>query len=590
MGAVYAAAHVETNRHVALKFMHASFASSANLRKRIRREAVASARVQHPHVIDVYDVLDHGGSIVLVMELLRGEPLSKFFERHRGLTPACLLGIMLPIMRGLRAVHEAQIVHRDLKPDNIFLAQHRDQTLPTPKLLDFGVSKFIENACDTVLTQTGAMVGTPLYMSFEQLSGEKDIDFRTDLYACCAILYEGLAGRPPFVADSLSALAIQMATTTPPDLEELCGPLPDGLAAVIQKGLAKRREDRFQSATELILAVTPYADELQLPGLSSTAPNAQPIGVISVRDAGNASSVDIWNQRSVPPIDVQARLSGASHSSTSLSGHRSTTLWRNRWLGLGALLAVLLVPVALALLTRDSTDTLGQPTATSRQTTTGAKPGSEETSPLAESRAEGNRPAALPSGIDAQPPGNVATSPDTSVQSAHAAAHTDPQVSGHAAQPSPKTARKAKSQPDKTKGNHNSPNGTATNADSARTKGTPLVRPVLRVPTQAQNPLVLSPPANDGRSRAMAEVLNRSGRQHFEARRFGAALADFENAYRTRPSPKYLYNIALTQDRLGLIEAAQTYTRYLDSTPNPKRRQSILRRLRQLQGTRQVDQ
>jgi serine/threonine-protein kinase len=154
-------------------------------------------------VVDVYDIGQQGdGGLYLVMQLLRGESLRAHVARGLG-TVAETVDLLLPAMRGVAAVHAAGVIHRDLKPDNIFLCEPRAGKVPEAKVLDFGISAVAASEMnDATLTRDGALLGTPAYMSPEQLHDSRQVDARTDVYAFGVILYEALTGTQPFGADS----------------------------------------------------------------------------------------------------------------------------------------------------------------------------------------------------------------------------------------------------------------------------------------------------------------------------------------------------------------------------------------------------
>ncbi|HVZ35899.1 MAG TPA: serine/threonine-protein kinase, partial [Polyangiaceae bacterium] len=226
MGAVYEAHHAATGKRVAIKWLHPHVMQSRSAVERLVREAQAAARVRHSNVVDVYDVEREGSALFLVMEYLEGEPLSALITRG-GVPLHELVGLLLQAMRGVGEAHRQGIVHRDIKPDNIFLAYEPDQPRPVAKVLDFGISK-LEAPNDALsLTQTGSTLGTPLYMSYEQLSGVRDIDGRTDIYSFGVILYEVLTGRLPFEADNFADLAAKVITSEPVPPRQLRPDLPE---------------------------------------------------------------------------------------------------------------------------------------------------------------------------------------------------------------------------------------------------------------------------------------------------------------------------------------------------------------------------
>jgi serine/threonine protein kinase len=259
MGAVFEAEHEITRKRVALKWMHPQIAGDADAQARFVREAQASARVRHPNIVDVYDVIREGDGIFLVMELLEGETLTLLLRRG-GMPIHKLIELLLPALRAVAAAHRQGVIHRDLKPDNIFLARQQDGASAVAKVLDFGISKVSDSSALT-LTRTGAAMGTPMYMSLEQLCGDKDLDARADVYALGVILYEAVTGRQPFEAETFSELAIKVATVEPPGPKAVRPDLPSSLGAVISAAMAKKREQRLASVDELIRQLEPFAVE-----------------------------------------------------------------------------------------------------------------------------------------------------------------------------------------------------------------------------------------------------------------------------------------------------------------------------------------
>jgi serine/threonine protein kinase len=263
MGAVFAATHALTSKRVALKWMLPELAADQGAVQRFMREAQAAGRIDHPNVVDVYDVGEHEGSIFLVMEYLQGETLTAAFRRG-GLDARQVIQLLLPAMRGVSAAHAMGVVHRDLKPDNIFLSRGADGSYREPKVLDFGISK-VSSIGDSQqinprLTRTGAVMGTPYYMSPEQIRGSAEVDQRTDVYAFGVILYEALTGHVPFDADAYSALILEIATGTPKRPRDLKPELPTKLEDVVLKAMAREPDQRFPTVEKLARALEPFAE------------------------------------------------------------------------------------------------------------------------------------------------------------------------------------------------------------------------------------------------------------------------------------------------------------------------------------------
>jgi serine/threonine protein kinase len=278
MGVVVEAENVVTGKRVAIKWMHPQVAARPEAAERFLREARASARVRHPNVVDVYDAVHYDDTCFLVMELLEGEPLSLLLERG-GLPAHELIALLLDAMRGVVAAHKQGVIHRDIKPDNIFLAIESDRGPKVPKVLDFGISKVLGVEAMS-LTRTGATMGTPMYMSYEQLCGVKDIDVRTDVYAFGVVLYEALTGQPPFQAENLPQLVAKMTHTQPAPPRQLRPDIPEALDRLIQRAMAKERESRIGTLEALIEQLEPFANaqafQVQLAAASVMVPRVVP--------------------------------------------------------------------------------------------------------------------------------------------------------------------------------------------------------------------------------------------------------------------------------------------------------------------------
>jgi serine/threonine-protein kinase len=250
MGAVYEIEHELTKHRRALKMLHAAMAMVPGVKERFLREASAAGRVGNPHIAETFDagVLE-SGEPYLVMELLRGETLTDRIARGK-LSVDEIVDLIGQSCDGVHAAHEAGIIHRDLKPDNLFIVDVDGK--PFIKILDFGISKFDPSKTEGMaLTQEGAALGTPYYMSPEQIRGEANVDVRADVYALGVILYECAAGKRPFEAEILTQLAVLIHTGTPTPLGQLRPELPASFADVVRRAMATDRTQRVSSADEL---------------------------------------------------------------------------------------------------------------------------------------------------------------------------------------------------------------------------------------------------------------------------------------------------------------------------------------------------
>jgi serine/threonine-protein kinase len=259
MGSVYRGRHSVIGRKLAVKFLHSEFATSEEVLKRFYREAQAAAAIGHKNIIEVIDVgASPEGDPYLVMEYLEGEDIETMLQRAGTLDLAGACGVLEPVLRALGAAHDKGIVHRDLKPANIFVTQPEGED-PTVKLIDFGISKFVGSEDQTKLTQTGALIGTPAYMSPEQARGTGGVDHRTDLYAVGVILYQMLTGELPFKGESYNDLLIRVLTEDHVPPTEVRPDFPAEAEPVIAKALAKDPARRYQSADEMLSALEALA-------------------------------------------------------------------------------------------------------------------------------------------------------------------------------------------------------------------------------------------------------------------------------------------------------------------------------------------
>ncbi len=248
MGAVYAALDTRLDRRLALKVMLPQFAAAPASRERFLREARAAARVKHDHVVTVYEADERNGVPYIAMEYLEGYPLDEFLKKKGNPTPAQVLRLAAEAAAGLAAAHRQGLVHRDVKPGNLWLEAPAGRV----KVLDFGLARPVD--AEVELTKSGAIVGTPAYMSPEQARGEK-VDHRTDLFSLGAVLYRLLVGRLPFQGPNTMAVLIALGTVEPPPVRDLNPAVPEELAALVHQLLAKSPAARPASAEEVVKRV-----------------------------------------------------------------------------------------------------------------------------------------------------------------------------------------------------------------------------------------------------------------------------------------------------------------------------------------------
>jgi serine/threonine-protein kinase len=259
MGMVYEAEHRALGRRAALKVLHRPASiDPAELQRstaRFLREGRAAAQVRHPHVIDVYDFGVEDGRPYLVMELVEGETFASLLQREGALTVERLVEIFLPVLSAVAELHAMGIIHRDLKPANVLLARERTGAM-CPKLGDFGVSR-VEG--DTQLTQSGVVLGTPLYMSPELTQCAKEATELSDQYALGVMLYEAATGERPFTGTTSYELMHAIVTSIPPAPRAIVPSLPERFERIVLRAMARAPADRFDSIDELAQALLPFA-------------------------------------------------------------------------------------------------------------------------------------------------------------------------------------------------------------------------------------------------------------------------------------------------------------------------------------------
>jgi tRNA A-37 threonylcarbamoyl transferase component Bud32/tetratricopeptide (TPR) repeat protein len=278
MGAVYRVEHVMLKKELALKFLHPELGRLDEVARRFEREAEAAARLDHPNIISVTDFgRTPDGMLFLVMELLQGQSLTNVIRPNglgRPLPVERALGIVRQILRALEHAHGSGIIHRDLKPDNIMLIE-RDGERDIVKLLDFGIAKITAPQdgdpaqAGQALTQAGVVFGTPEYLSPEQAMGE-EADPRADLYSAGIVLYEMLTGKRPFDAPSKVAIVSMHLTQKAMPVTQAApeAAVPKWLERVVERAMAKKRDERYASSSELLAALDWSAPSRGMPAVA----------------------------------------------------------------------------------------------------------------------------------------------------------------------------------------------------------------------------------------------------------------------------------------------------------------------------------
>ncbi len=259
MGEVYEARHSIIGRTCAIKVLPVDEKINKELVGRMIREAQAASMLGHPNIVQIFDFrMDSSGRFFMVMELLQGKSLAELLAEHGALSIEVASTIAMQVLSALAGAHAKGVVHRDLKPDNIFLALDPTGNYKV-KLLDFGISKFMTMKADDMrLTQTGAVLGTPYYMSPEQAEGKKNLDGRSDLWSCGTIIYEMVTGGVPFYGDSYNEVmaAILMKPFAPPS--HFVPDLDPGVERIIMKAMEKKLDNRYATAADFFMDLMPY--------------------------------------------------------------------------------------------------------------------------------------------------------------------------------------------------------------------------------------------------------------------------------------------------------------------------------------------
>ncbi len=280
MGAVYLAVDPATSKNVAVKVLPRHFGSNPEFVKRFRREAETATKLKHPNIISASATGEDLGYHYYVMEFWEGETLDGLLKRERTLPVPRALGIILQAAQGLHLAHREGVIHRDIKPSNLFLTKDG-----TTKILDLGLSKVVDDPASSFKTVTGAVLGTPHYISPEQAQGEKDIDGRTDLYSLGATLYHLLTGQTPFDGTTVLEILSKHVNVQLPNPQDLREDIPDNVVQVLQRMMAKSPGDRYRDCGALIADLeqviagkTPKTQMIE-EALSTIAPPARRSGL-----------------------------------------------------------------------------------------------------------------------------------------------------------------------------------------------------------------------------------------------------------------------------------------------------------------------
>ncbi len=442
MGTVWAAQHLTLGQRVAIKLISAEHAGSPEARARFSVEAKAAARLKSRHVVQVYDDGETPeGRPFIVMEYLEGETLESRLERERELPLLDAVRITGQVGRALARAHARGIVHRDLKPANIYLARNDEDELGwTTKVLDFGIAK-LEESTNQSTTKTGAVLGTPLFMSPEQVRGAHRVDARSDLYSLGACFFNMMTGRYPFEGESFGDILVAICTADLPDLKRLAPSVPDTVAAWFQRCCAREPRQRFQSADELVEALQRAAGDGVDLVQRGAAPDEQrgPNGTLRGHAAPLGPHTRALSTNDTGPVPLLNAApagsdSSASHSASVLTLHDlplNRASPRSRMLGLAAAAVVALAAIGTVLALRSKSAPAPAAAALSAAAPAAATASPAARAPATKPSAEIAPPASPPT--TPEPPATAATVANESLASAPASAVSKPVASKPAA-------------------------------------------------------------------------------------------------------------------------------------------------------------
>lgn len=292
MATVYKAYHAKLDRYVAIKVMHPAFKDDGNFLARFEREAQIVAKLEHAHIVPVYDYAEFEGQPYLVMKFIEGRTLKRILSAAPP-TLQQILDILTPIASALTYAHKQGVLHRDIKPSNIVMDNSN-----VPYLTDFGLARIAQAGESTM--SADMILGTPQYISPEQARGEKNLDYRTDLYSLGVILYEMVVGRVPFNADTPYAIVHDQIYSDLPLPSKLNPEVTPPVEKVLLKALAKNAADRFNSASEMIDAFRKAAAES---GLDSLNPERDKVAEEKLNELANSPTISVEAEKEAPPAE-----------------------------------------------------------------------------------------------------------------------------------------------------------------------------------------------------------------------------------------------------------------------------------------------
>lgn len=308
MGTVLEAVHLFTGKKVAIKWMLPALSAEPQACARFLREAQIAGRLEHPSIVDVYDVGRERGSMYLVMELLHGETLADRLERDGPLTAPDAIRLLMPVLRAVSAAHAAGVLHRDLKPENVFLCRDQAGGALDPKVLDFGVSKLLDAPDSLKLTRTGTVVGTMFYMAPEQIAAAP-VGPPADVFALGVILYQCLTGAMPYEATNFNALVVEMATKPAISLRDRDPSVDVALDAVVLRALERDVEQRYPDVASFARALAALAPGTRFELPKETFRHVPPSAAASAPQVPRVASSELTSKL---PRGVSAELTAPS--------------------------------------------------------------------------------------------------------------------------------------------------------------------------------------------------------------------------------------------------------------------------------------
>ena len=364
MGALYRGHDAMLERDVAVKVMLVDFTVDPAARTRFEREARAVARLQHRNVVTIHELGEAEGAPYIVMEFLSGQDLEVLLKAEPPLTLAQKLDIVIQLCEGLGYAHEQGIVHRDVKPGNVRVLEDG-----TVKILDFGIAKFAVSS----VTQSGSIMGTPSYMSPEQIMGQP-VDGRADLFSAGVLLYEMLAGKKPFSGDAPTAVVYQIMHVDPAPLTEVVADLPEALLAVVSRALQKNPNDRYSRASEMASDLQMVKMMLDLPLKGGTEGTNPAMNEMTLRLYASSKEKTGANQAAVLVDQKMRKSAEEQRADAAIDARREAPSSKGMIYGVAAAVVLLIGGGAYFMSLREPTPSAGAPNngATSRAAGAGA--------------------------------------------------------------------------------------------------------------------------------------------------------------------------------------------------------------------------